>query len=89
MNYTILGRRQDSEIQGRCDDSEEFNSHRTCNHGRAGPARPHLEFSRQENTNGVFPSPGIFPNQGSNPGLCIYQAVLLPSEGTEAQILSG
>ena len=40
-----------------------------------------MEFSRQEYWSGLpFPSPGIFPTQGSNPGLLHCRQTLLPSE---------
>ena len=40
-----------------------------------------MGFSRQEYWSGLpFPSPGIFPTQGSNPGLLHCRQRLLPSE---------
>ena len=44
-------------------------------------APPFMGFSRQEYWSGLpFPSPGIFPSQGSNPGLPHCRQMLLPSE---------
>ena len=44
-------------------------------------APPSMGFSRQEYWSGLpFPSPGIFPTQGSNPGLPRCRQTLLPSE---------
>ena len=40
-----------------------------------------MGFSRQQYWNGLpIPSPGIFPTQGSNPGLPQCRQMLLPSE---------
>ena len=42
-------------------------------------APPSMGFSRQEYYNGLsFPSPGIFPTQGSNPGLLHCRQMLYP-----------
>ena len=49
-----------------------------CDHRDCSPPAPlSMEFSRQEYWSGLpFPSPGLFPTQGSNPGLPLCRRIL-------------